>query len=68
MIYFKVYKDKSIFWMKEHQKPGMLKKKVIDNGKINKELNEAKAHKNNKNPQSFLEINPVQKKFFFHIN
>ena len=54
--------------MKEHQKPGMQKKKVIDNGKINKELNEAKARKNNKNPQSFLEINPVQKKFFFHIN
>ena len=49
-------------------KSGMQKKKVIDNGKINKELNEAKAHKNNKNPQSFLEINPVQKKFFFHIN
>ena len=50
--------------MKEHQKPGIKKKKVIDNGKINKELNEAKAHKNNKNPQTFLEISPVRKKVF----
>ena len=54
--------------MKEHQKQGIKKKKAIDNGKINKELNEAKAHKNNKNPQSFLQISPVRKKFFFHIN
>ena len=54
--------------MKEHQKQGIKKKKAIDNGKINKELNEAKAHKINKNPQSFLQISPVRKKFFFHIN
>ena len=50
--------------MKEHQKPGIRKKKVIDNGKINKELTEAKAHKNNKNPQNFLEIRTKKKKVF----
>ena len=37
-------------------------KKVIDRGKRTKTLNEAKLVKNiSKNPQSFLEINPVQK-------
>ena len=44
-------------------------KKVIDRGKISKTMSEVRPVKNiNKNLQSFLEISPVQKEVFFHIN
>ena len=40
-------------------------KKVINRGKRSKTLSEAKLVKNiSKNPQSFLDINPVQKQVF----
>ena len=40
-------------------------KKVIDRGKRNRTLSEVKTVENiRKNPQSFLEISPVQKEVF----
>ena len=47
--------------MKLHQNP-CIKKKVINRGKIIKTLSEVKPVENiSKNPQSFLEISPMQK-------
>ena len=44
-------------------------KKVIKRGKGTKTLREVKPVKNiSKNLQSFLEINPVKRKSFFHMN
>ena len=43
-------------------KPCIKKKKTIDGGKRSKTLSEVKPVENiSKNPQSFLEISPVQK-------
>ena len=43
--------------------------KVIDRGKKSKTLSGVKTVENmSKNLQSFLEISPMQKKSFFHIN
>ena len=45
-----------------HQKLVIKTKKVIDTGKRNKTMSEVKPVENiSKNPQSFLEISPVQK-------
>ena len=44
-------------------------KEVIDRGKRSKTLSEVKPVENiSKNPQSFLEISSIQKKFFIYIN
>ena len=61
----KVSKDKNSRWvdgeMKQNQKP-RTKTKVINRGKRSKILSEVKPVENiSKNPQSFLEISPVQK-------
>ena len=48
--------------MKQHQKPCNKSKKVIVRGKRSKTMNEVKPVRNiDKNPESFLEIRPVQK-------
>ena len=53
----------------KNQKPCIKIKKVIDRGKRGKTLSEVKLVENiSKNLQSFLEICPVQKEAFFHIN
>ena len=52
-----------------HQKPCIETKKVIDRRKGNKTLSEVKPVENiSKNPQSFLDISPVKRKSFLHIN
>ena len=51
--------------MKQNQKPYTKIKKVIDRGKRSKTLCEVKPVENiSKNPQSFLEISPMQKELF----
>ena len=48
--------------MKKNHKPCTKTKKVLDRGKRNKTLSEAKSVENiGKNLQSFLEISPAQK-------
>ena len=47
--------------MKLNQKPCTMTKKVIDRGKRSNTLSEVKQGENIKNPQSFLEISPMQK-------
>ena len=48
--------------MKENKKLCMKTKKAIDSGKRNKTLSEVKPVENiRKNPQSFLEVSPMQK-------
>ena len=48
--------------MKQNQKPCIKTKKVINRGKISKTLSEVELVENIiKNPQTFLEISPVQK-------
>ena len=48
--------------MKENQKPCLKTKNVIDRGKRSKIMSIVKPVGNiSKNPQSFLEVNPVQK-------
>ena len=50
-------------------KNSIMTKKVINRGKRSKTLSEVKLFENiSKNPQSLLEISPVQKEILFHIN
>ena len=55
--------------LQQNQKPYTKTKKVINGGKRSKTLSGVKPVKNiSKYLQSFLEISPVQKEVFFHIN
>ena len=51
--------------MKKHQKLCVKMKREIDKGKRSKTLNEVKPAENIiKNPQSFLQVNLIQKEIF----
>ena len=55
--------------MKLNQKPCKKTKKVIDREKSSNTLSEVRPVENkSKNPQSFLEISPQQKKLIFYRN